>query len=136
MDPSKLILHSAYPNFAFKTSGQKDHIVAGTYTVGASTTTTVATGVDSTKQLVMAFASEEYANLAIPYEMCPTYYKQSVDVAGVVKTVYTDIYFYVTATGDLVLKTFNYGGAVSPGTYPVVATDHIRIVWYLLDMIT
>lgn len=133
VDLSKVVFHSNYQGFTIQDSGVVDHNATGSYTVNARTSHTVATGIDTTTQFVLAFATEERNDDTFPYDQAPVFYSITVDNGGIPTDTFVDILYYVE-NGNLIIEFFNFTDALAPGTYTITAGDEIRVAWFVFDM--
>lgn len=139
-DYSKLIFHSGVNNFTFVQSGYVDFDVTGTYTPRTTAfTSTVATGIDTSTQYVMAFVTEE-KNQAAPYTLMPELLGVSITSGASTVTAGYYVYYEVDAAGNLNIKVY-YDGydytnnvSLASGSYPIVNSDEVRVVYYVFDM--
>lgn len=137
IDLSKLVFHSGYPNFTFSASGIVDLPIDTTFTEGDNTSTIAHSGVDPSSQLVLVFATNHRTEDGDAFDRAPAFYERIIDVGGVPTgdTAYTDIYYDVTVSGDLEIRTYSFANPGLPlGTYDILDDNEIRVVWYVIDM--
>lgn len=136
MDLTQLIFHSGYNGMPFNRSGVQTHTVSGTYTVGATTTYTLATGIDTTKQMALLFGVNGSASSTVPYLQSPNTTSVWIDDGSATpQEVYVDDYYYVDASGNLILKFKNFSYTHSTGSsYPITDDANIRMVYYIIDL--